>query len=912
MLTVKKVISASLVIMFLVISVSVVFITEPSKASAAITTFIKRSGDILYEDLDGDGTKGANEPQFRFISFNASSLIANEVAGWRAPDPWEQEMLFKRISELGGQVVRTYVISVGNSVTSFNRCVTAPNTFDETCFRAIDKAIQLANQYGIRLIIPLVDRYQYWGGITEYAAFRNKGTEDFWTDTTIRNDFKNTINYILNRTNFYTGVQYKNDKAILAWETGNELTAATFSQLYPWTSDIASYIKSIDSNHLVVDGQYGINSSSLTDPNIDIVSNHYYPDRGTNFVARAAADRAASIGRKPFIVGEFGTLDLSGTSNTALYTNLINEVISNGTTGAMIWELMMHNVDGGVFHHRGTNSLSFDWPASSETTSYDEVGTVNMMRNKAYQIRGMSVPALTAPEEPTLLPITYVDQIAWRTSVRAEKYDLERATSADGPWTVIGDDISNHMTYNNKFYDKTATIGNTYYYRIKAINSAGPSSYSSTVGPVTAAWSAPKQIIDELLDYSKMYSHTANIWYDETSANLMNGDNRKIARSSSTFENVTYKLGEDIRYFMADTYFWPGESVVDFKFYISPDNSTYTEITPTITSPGGADWTRKKYEGFTLPSGIRYLKIEFRNTSANAWNPQLARVEINTKLVDHLDNFNKVYSNTSDLGFDTSQSQYFNGDTSRLYQFRAPTGYQNVVYKTETDMYGFVADAYFWPYEAIVHNKFYTSADGSNYTELTPIRENLGGNWTRIKYSSYSLPAGTRYLKVEFRNQSTNYWSPQIGNVEIKTKDKLLDDMNDFLKMAVGYPTGPNLSFDTSSTSFFNGDASRSYRLVQTQDEVFYRSDSDMNYFKVDSYFWPSEPIVDFKIYLSGGNGTWTEFSPTKTTLGGNWTHKTYEGTSLPAGTKLLKIKFMNKSANNWTPQIGSVEIRSD
>ena len=41
------------------------------------------------------------------------------------------------------------------------------------------------------------------------------------------------IEYLLNRKNVYTGIQYKDDKAVFAWETGNELQAPQ-----DWTNEI--------------------------------------------------------------------------------------------------------------------------------------------------------------------------------------------------------------------------------------------------------------------------------------------------------------------------------------------------------------------------------------------------------------------------------------------------------------------------------------------------------------------------------------------------------------------------------------------------------------------------------------------------------------------------------------------------
>ena len=48
-------------------------------------------------------------------------------------------------------------------------------------------------------------------------------------------------------TNSITGVPYRDDKAILAWQFGNEMHNASDA----WLTEMAAYIKSLDKNHLV-------------------------------------------------------------------------------------------------------------------------------------------------------------------------------------------------------------------------------------------------------------------------------------------------------------------------------------------------------------------------------------------------------------------------------------------------------------------------------------------------------------------------------------------------------------------------------------------------------------------------------------------------------------------------------------
>lgn len=79
--------------------------------------------------------------------------------------------------------------------------------------------------------------------------------------------------------------------------------------------------------------------------------------------------------------------------------------------------------------------------------------------------------------------------LSWNSVSNATSYLVYRSTSANGSYSKIGD--SNYSSYS----DNNVSIGKTYYYKVKASNSAGQSDYSNYVsvtledtrkpGPVT-------------------------------------------------------------------------------------------------------------------------------------------------------------------------------------------------------------------------------------------------------------------------------------------------------------------------------------------------------------------------------------------------------------------------------------------
>ncbi len=89
----------------------------------------------------------------------------------------------------------------------------------------------------------------------------------------------------------------------------------------------------------------------------------------------------------------------------------------------------------------------------------------------AYSTEVKGTPTSLAPTELTAKALTsdYGVALTWKASAQADGYEIDKAESADGPWTLVkelGDGAA--VKYNDKAgYDKTKT-GKVYYYRMRS------------------------------------------------------------------------------------------------------------------------------------------------------------------------------------------------------------------------------------------------------------------------------------------------------------------------------------------------------------------------------------------------------------------------------------------------------------
>jgi hypothetical protein len=593
--------------------------------------FITRRGDKLY-----DGGK-----EFRFIGANMPGLVLpydwtlSLPERMHLPTAWEQEDALKTLDQMNGRVVRTWNLPMRKLDEEAKpwHYVLGPGKFNEEAFKVVDSLFALANRYGVRVIFDLTaESGDYLGGIGTYAAYRGKKRAEFWTDPQLKEDYKATVRHVLTRTNTITGVAYRDDKAMLAWQFGNEMHSAPTA----WLAEMAAFIKALDPNHLVSETRHQPGNPMVVDPNIDLYTRHLYSNYkglGNGWPDTCRKEMAPVKGQRPLYVGEFGPY-IDGKMFTpenivAKLREFLDFVVGeNGVSGALLWSMYFHHSNGGFYWHQIMTYpavWSYHWPGFPSAEAQREIGIMTAMREAAFKIQGLSVPPVPAPDAPELLPIGDVPFLTWRGSAGATGYDIERAPKASGPWKTIAANVCDgDVAYRPLLSDTTARASQTWFYRVIARNASGASKPSNAVGPVKV-----KRVcfVDELQDFSRVQAKsdglTLNNDYNALYAEFL------FRAKGSTNDWLSYKVSAPMESVKVTTFF--AKDIADLTLQVSADGKKFTALQPKRTErrlpapPRGATVGQRRtlveYE-CAVPAGNRQLKV--------IWNgpAELDRVEI--------------------------------------------------------------------------------------------------------------------------------------------------------------------------------------------------------------------------------------------------------------------------------------------
>lgn len=414
------------------------------------TEFITRQGHRLME----------GERPFRFAGPNIYWLGLDEnVDGVDWPTPFRVRDALDTAVRMGATVVRSHTL--GASQGCEKAISPVRGEYNEEALRRVDFAIKEAGERGLRLIIPFVCNWSYYhGGRSTFTAWRGLDDPDlFYSDQEVIGDFKGYIDYILNRKNTYTGLAYKDDPTILAWELGNELNGSSAE----WVEEIAYFIKLVDPNHLVAHGkQFGLEQDKLHIPSLDILDVHYYPANHLEMLTDA--EEVARAG-KVYINGEFGWPDCDLDAFLACAEQ--HDIIS----GTLFWSLFGHHDRGGYVQHY--DGFSVHYPGTG--VNGEVKSRIQNLRRHAFAMNGLSVPAEAEPAAPDWI---HADRgaLAFRRVAGAAYYTVEKSVGGEhGPWSPLyeqraADDAA-------VWLDPTRVQSVSAYYRVKGFNVEG------TAGP---------------------------------------------------------------------------------------------------------------------------------------------------------------------------------------------------------------------------------------------------------------------------------------------------------------------------------------------------------------------------------------------------------------------------------------------
>ncbi|HUO58486.1 MAG TPA: cellulase family glycosylhydrolase [bacterium] len=282
--------------------------------------FIKVKGPYFYD----------GEKRFRYVGTN--NYYLHYQGG-----PETLEYIFSWCEKLGFTVMRTWAFGETTKKEKDwadwekrRYFVTAPGQFREEAFKDMDKVVVAAAKHHQRLVMALANNWADFGGAPEWVKFFGLSDKnEFFKNKQVIAAFKEYVKAMVNHVNTITGVAYKDDPTIMAWDLMNEPRDegdTTGKTLAAWIEEMSTFLKSLGIRQLVTTGSEGLRATNGTHysgtdfildhqfPSIDYATFHVYPSTQysmwnlatTQELIRAYVKDAHEVLKKPVVMEEFG------------------------------------------------------------------------------------------------------------------------------------------------------------------------------------------------------------------------------------------------------------------------------------------------------------------------------------------------------------------------------------------------------------------------------------------------------------------------------------------------------------------------------------------------------------------------------------------------------------------------------
>ena len=270
--------------------------------------------------------------------------------------------------------------------------------YNEDALRRLDITLDAARSAGLKVILSMVNFEPEMCGM-DWWVKKLTGDNDkhrFFFDGYIKSVFKKYVATILTRTNtryretLGYSVQYRDDPTIMSIELANEPHTQDYYEMnlgkrpgdfaYWWLHEMAAFVRSMDSKHLISTGEEGYKTShswgdyayrhawihngmkgvdfarNATIPNISFITVHIYPDNWNipkgdmwwvkEYLVKDRANIAHAAG-KPIVMEETGFArggrfaSLGYSNNTDYWLSQMYEFANEaGYAGTMVWQVL--------------------------------------------------------------------------------------------------------------------------------------------------------------------------------------------------------------------------------------------------------------------------------------------------------------------------------------------------------------------------------------------------------------------------------------------------------------------------------------------------------------------------------------------------------------------------------------------
>lgn len=408
--------TAASVLLAAAVAVVAAVLVVPSAQAAAASPYVQRCG--IRFCLDGKAFYFAGTNTYDLFTYGSASGDTET----QYMDKARIDAHFARMAADKVTVVRTWLFSM----ESWHGFETAKGVYNEQQFALFDYVIQSAKSHNIRLIPVFENYWEAYGGIDRRLQWEglsggHPGRGQFFNKAKCPGCFtsyKNYVSHVLNRTNHYSGVKYKDEPAVMAWELMNEPRYqdqspnenTTGHTLRAWVDEMGAFIKSIDPNHLLGTGleahetRYGFGGDEGNpfvyihqSPYIDFTSAHPYPTEHwadldlaeTKALIRQWISDSHNLVGKPFFMGEF---NMHNVDRAAWWQEIYADFEAAGGDGSAFWWYADREIDGKFGVTQGRPELAV-FRAHSQRMIAKSGGTV---------------PTIPATTPPTTTPTTQV------------------------------------------------------------------------------------------------------------------------------------------------------------------------------------------------------------------------------------------------------------------------------------------------------------------------------------------------------------------------------------------------------------------------------------------------------------------------------------------------------------------------